>query len=99
MNLFNFGNFVLHSGQLSKFKIDCDALVGFDWDAIAELIVHVLPNPVEIYDVLTTGASLMKAAVNIVPARRYGIVLFARGPVEHIPFPVFTVFTLDKQLY
>ena len=119
---------MLHGGQQSKFKIDCDALTWLDWDTIAQLIVNVLPNPVEIYgiptggerlaktlkmyahhdpaglvwlvdDVLTTGASLMSAAVNIVPARRYGIVLFARGPIEYIPFPVLTVFTLDKQLY
>lgn len=38
MNLFNTGRFKLHSGQISNFKIDCDALLDKDIQAIAELI-------------------------------------------------------------
>ena len=39
MNLLNTGAFTLHSGQKTRFKIDCDALSDDDWDAIAELVV------------------------------------------------------------
>lgn len=38
MSLFQLGNFTLHSGQQSDFKIDCDALTGKDWDALASLV-------------------------------------------------------------
>jgi len=42
MALLNFNNdgFVLHSGRLSRFKVDCDALTREDWEAVAELISH-----------------------------------------------------------
>lgn len=38
MNLFQSGNFVLHSGAHSGFKIDCDALTSEDWRALASII-------------------------------------------------------------
>jgi orotate phosphoribosyltransferase len=38
MNLFNKGEFVLHSGGRSDFKIDCDALTDGDWEALAAAI-------------------------------------------------------------
>lgn len=38
MNLFNVGNFRLHSGQRDTFKIDCDALSDADIASIAYLI-------------------------------------------------------------
>ncbi len=37
-NLFNIGNFKLHSGSTSSFKIDCNALTSRDWDSLAYLI-------------------------------------------------------------
>jgi len=37
-HLFNAGDFQLHSGSVSQFKIDCDALTGNDWQALAYLI-------------------------------------------------------------
>ena len=37
-NLFQLGDFVLHSGQKSNFKIDCDALTDEDWECLAALI-------------------------------------------------------------
>lgn len=37
-NLFQRGNFPLHSGQTSRFKIDCDALTLGDWKTLADLI-------------------------------------------------------------
>lgn len=37
MALFNFGEFKLHSGASSNFKIDCDALTDDDWKSLAFL--------------------------------------------------------------
>ena len=38
MALFQCGEFVLHSGEVSDFKIDCDALTADDWEALAYMI-------------------------------------------------------------
>lgn len=38
MNLFQQGNFILHSGGKSGWKIDCDALTDMDWDTLALMI-------------------------------------------------------------
>ena len=38
MSLFNYGNFILHSGEHSNFKIDCDALTDTDWEDLAKLV-------------------------------------------------------------
>ena len=35
MNLFQKGDFQLHSGGKSEFKIDCDALSEHDWETLA----------------------------------------------------------------
>lgn len=37
-SLFQTGNFTLHSGKESTFKIDCDALTTDDWRALAQII-------------------------------------------------------------
>ena len=37
-NLFNSGEFILHSGAKSNFKLDCDALTDEDIESIATLI-------------------------------------------------------------
>ena len=37
-NLFQLGNFLLHSGKESNFKIECDALTDQDWWALARMI-------------------------------------------------------------
>jgi orotate phosphoribosyltransferase len=50
--LFNFGDFLLHSGGRSNFKIDCDALTRADLHALASLVagsyqwssVHGIPR-------------------------------------------------------
>lgn len=34
-NLFQLGDFTLHSGEGSRWKIECDALTGMDWVALA----------------------------------------------------------------
>lgn len=38
MSLFRTGPFILHSGNLSNWKIDCDALTGADWRTLAGVI-------------------------------------------------------------
>jgi len=39
MNLFQFGDFSLHSGSKSKWKIECDALTDEDVEALAQATV------------------------------------------------------------
>lgn len=43
MNLFQSGHFVLNSGLVTDFKIDCDALADDDIETIALLLAHRLP--------------------------------------------------------
>jgi hypothetical protein len=43
MNLFRFGECQLHSGQISNWKIDCDALSSEDWDTLAHMAMEFLP--------------------------------------------------------
>ena len=38
MGLFRLGNFTLHSGDKSNWKIDCDALTDDDWLTLAFII-------------------------------------------------------------
>lgn len=44
-NLFQLGNFQLHSGERSRWKIECDALTDNDLEAIALMIVEQVPAP------------------------------------------------------
>jgi orotate phosphoribosyltransferase len=37
MHLFQYGDFTLHSGAKSKWKIECDALTKEDWDGLAQM--------------------------------------------------------------
>lgn len=43
MPLFNYGRFELHSGGVSRFLIDCDALTDDDLKALASVAEHLLP--------------------------------------------------------
>jgi hypothetical protein len=38
MNLFQLGNFTLHSGEWSGFKIECDGLTEHDWATLAFIV-------------------------------------------------------------
>jgi hypothetical protein len=38
LSLFQLGDFTLSSGQSASWKIECDALIGDDWDTLAHLI-------------------------------------------------------------
>ena len=43
MSLFNLGQFTLHSGAQSPFKIDCDALTDADLEALAQIGAQMVP--------------------------------------------------------
>jgi orotate phosphoribosyltransferase len=38
MNLFQYGYFLLASGEVSKWKLECDALTPQDWNSLAHMI-------------------------------------------------------------
>ena len=40
MNLFQSGDFTLHSGEQSALKIECDALTPADWDTLAAMVAE-----------------------------------------------------------
>ena len=40
MTLFQTGKFTLHSGEHSRFKIDCDALTDADWESLARMVAR-----------------------------------------------------------
>lgn len=42
MSLFELGDFTLHGGQHSRWKVECDALSTADWDALAVMAVERL---------------------------------------------------------
>ena len=44
MRLFQLGNFKLHSGQRSFFKIDCDYLIDSDLECLAKIASEFLPK-------------------------------------------------------
>lgn len=44
MNLFMSGNFKLRSGQISDYKIECDALTPADWLGLAVIARRLLPS-------------------------------------------------------
>ena len=40
VNLFQSGDFTLHSGEQSALKIECDALTSADWDTLAAMVAQ-----------------------------------------------------------
>lgn len=64
MNLFQLGNFTLHSGQPSRWKIEMDALTPDDWGCLAVMMMDTLkPYPAfsEIIGVPRGGLPLARA--------------------------------------
>src|SRR6266498_867516 len=61
MNLFQKGDFSLHSGKSSEFKIDCDSLTDEDIDTIAFLLSKRLPLFGEVQGVPRGGLRLAEA--------------------------------------
>jgi orotate phosphoribosyltransferase len=58
MNLFQLGQFKLHSGQVSDFKIQCEALTDADLDCIAFLLSRRVPPFGSVEGVPTGGNAL-----------------------------------------
>lgn len=61
MHLFGIGAYTLHSGQLTNFKIDCDALTDEDIAACAMLIADLVPPFGHVEGVPTGGDRLAEA--------------------------------------
>lgn len=61
MNLFQLGDFRSNSGRLLPWKIECDALSDRDIDALAFMLMEVLPYFSEVEGVPTGGIRLAKA--------------------------------------
>lgn len=61
MNLFQCGQFTLHSGFHTNFKIDCDALTKGDWASLAYYIVCNFSPFRSVEGVPTGGLSLAEA--------------------------------------
>ena len=79
MNLFQLGDFKLHSGQHSDFKLECDALTDDDWECIAFLLSQRLPPFDECYGVPRGGLKLAEKMQKYKQTTTYGwnTVLFA----------------------
>lgn len=60
MTLFNKGTFTLHSGLISNWKIDCDALVKEDYEALAVMALEILPHFGEVEGVPRGGLEFAK---------------------------------------
>jgi orotate phosphoribosyltransferase len=61
MSLFQRGEFTLHSGQVSDYRINCEALDLNDWDALAHIIKARIPAFGAVYGVPRGGLPLQKA--------------------------------------
>lgn len=67
MSIFLRGNFGLHGGQKSAWKIDCDALTDADWETLALMLVEKLPSFHSVMGIprggLKLGAAIRKYSV------------------------------------
>lgn len=61
MTLFKSGDFTLHSGSKSYFKIDCDALRDEDWATLARIIYESVGRFRRVVGVPQGGLKLAKA--------------------------------------
>ncbi len=61
MPLINIGQYQLHSGSLSKLKIDCSVWPDEEWNAIAALIYDLLPPFSQVEGIPTGGLKLAAA--------------------------------------
>lgn len=63
-HLFQHGDFILHSGAKSTWKIECDALTCDDWRGLAAIAITLLPRFTEVYGVPKGGIPLANAMFN-----------------------------------
>src|SRR5690349_2104713 len=72
MSLFNLGDFTLHSGVATKWKIDCDALSDDDISALAIMIFDMVGPFMSVEGIPTGGLRLAKA-LEPLAGRRSGL--------------------------
>lgn len=61
MNLFSLGNFSLHSGGMTNFRIDCEAFSDDDLRAIASIGYGLIPPFSEVYGIPQGGLRFANA--------------------------------------
>ncbi len=87
MGLFQQGEFVLHSGERSDFRIDCNALTAADIEALAAQLRRRLPEFREVAGVPSGGERLAAA-----------LAPFATGQVADLPLIVDDVYTTGSSM-
>lgn len=70
-DLFQTGLFKLASGQLRRWKIECDALTDGDWKTLALMVVPLLPT-FQVAIGVPTGGEKWAAALNEYASEGYG---------------------------
>ena len=55
MSLFSKGDFTLHSGRATSWRINCEALTDDDLEALAHLAAHMTPDFGDVYGVPNGG--------------------------------------------
>ncbi len=60
-NLFQLGRFVLNSGAVSEWKLECDALTIEDWKALGKMILKIVGPVSEVFGVPRGGLALEEA--------------------------------------
>lgn len=60
-NLFRSGMFELHSGEISSWLIDCDALTAEDWSTLALLVAEEIGEYSDVVGIPTVGLPFAKA--------------------------------------
>lgn len=76
MNLFQVGDFTLHSGQRSEWKIDCDALTDADWEGLARIASEIL-SPFRFVEGIPRGGMKFARALYPYRSREMGGLLLA----------------------
>jgi len=61
MSLFRLGDFTLHSGNKSYYKIDCDALTDKDWATLARMIYESVGKFRKVVGIPNGGLKLAQA--------------------------------------
>lgn len=61
IGLFQLGNFKLASGEVSMWKIECDALTEDDWDCLAAMAAKIVPYFGSVVGVPQGGLPFAKA--------------------------------------
>ena len=81
--LFEYGDFTSHSGNILKFKLECDAFDTDDWNSIASIIMTYQTAPFRTVEGIPRGGIPLANAL-----RKY-----ATGDPLHQPMIVDDVFT------